>query len=117
MAPRPQFVLPTLRRARTQRMALLAIPWTPTSSGSLPFFTSPCQALQAAARASAIASSYSWGRRRRRKANLTASSTAERVAVKLCWAEASEMADMDDLLGVGDRPRAGDGPWVDRPRR
>ena len=24
---------------------------------------------------------------------------------------------MGDLLGEGDRPRAGDGPWVDRPRR
>ena len=32
MAPRPQVVLPTFRPLRTQRTALVAIPWTPTAS-------------------------------------------------------------------------------------
>src|SRR3954471_1718417 len=109
MAFRPHVGLPTLRRARTQRIALAAIPWTPTSSGSLPRSTRPCQADQAEARASASASSYSWDRRRRRKANRTASSTAERVAVNCSWAATSDIADMGDLLVKGTAPAPGTG--------
>ena len=61
MAPRPQVRLPMRRPFLTPRIALLAIPVTPTARGSLPFRISPCQALQAAAVASASVSSYSWG--------------------------------------------------------
>ena len=77
---------------------------TPTARGSLPFRIRPCQALQAAARASATASSRSC-RRRRRKAYRAAFSTADRWAVNCCWACVNDNADMGDLLGEGDRPR------------
>src|SRR5258708_5171098 len=119
MAPRPQWVLAIRRPLRTERTALLAIPQTPTATGSWPRLTRPCQALQAAARTSATASSRSWGRRRR-KANRAVARMAGRAASNCRWAGVDDAPDrLAALMRAISRgwgpPRAGDGPRVDRP--